>query len=151
MKCKYLKIRTKKGIKYCYCSLHKKEVGFKCKCNKIEYKTYKQLNKSQNTLKKVSKTRSTLEKHRYSIIYQDLSKCAVCGLNKGIEINEVFMGRNRNNSMKYGMCMPLCHEHHEQFHNDREMQLYYMKMFQTRFEENGSHEEFMNIFKKNYL
>lgn len=151
MKCKYLKIRTKKGVKYGYCSRLKEETTISCICPKMEYKVYKQLNKSQNTLKKVSKTRSTLEKKRYSIIYQDLSKCCVCGLNNGIEINEVFMGRNRNNSMKYGMCMPLCHEHHEMFHNDREMQLYYMKMFQSKFEETNSRENFINIFKKNYL
>lgn len=30
MKCKYLTLRTKKGTKYYYCKLHKKEVSFSC-------------------------------------------------------------------------------------------------------------------------
>lgn len=151
MVCKSFRIRTKKGIKYGYCTLLKKEVDlYSCKCENTEYKQYKKL-EAHTTMKKATYRRNKKEKQRFSIIYQDLTKCCVCGLNQGIEINEVFEGSNRNNSMKYGMCNPMCDKHHKEFHNDREVSLYYKKMFQKKFEETHTREEFISIFKKNYL
>ena len=150
MNCKNLKIRTLKGRKYAYCIKYKKVVDFNCKCSQIEYKKYKSLSKSKTPMKKVSKSRSTLEKNRFSIIYQDINKCCVCGLNK-VEINEVFEGRNRFNSMKYGMCCPFCKNHHDQFHNDIEFNHYFKRLFQSKYEESHTRKEFLEIFRKNYL
>ena len=48
---------------------------------------------------------------RYSIL-QDNKNCYVCGTNKDIHIHEVFYGKNRQNSIKYGCCVYLCGKHH---------------------------------------
>ncbi len=150
MGCKNLKIRTLKGKKYAYCILYKKVVDFNCKCSKIEYKEHKTLSKSKTPMRKASKALCKQQKNRFSIIYQEMTKCCVCGL-KWVEINEVFEGRNRSNSMKYGMCCPLCKKHHDQFHNDIEFNHYFKRLFQSKFEENHTREEFIKIFKRNYL
>lgn len=148
MKCKHLKIRSRKYVKYFYCSYFKKEIDKDCSsCTHKEYK-------EQKTLKKVSKRLTALQKQRTSIIYHDMSKCAVCGLKAhNIDINEIFMGRNRVNSMKYGLVMPLCRSCHTKYHNDRTMQLHYMKLAQKKYMEhyNASMYDFINIFKRNYL
>lgn len=156
MNCKHLKIRSRKYVKYFYCSKLKKEIDRK-ECSSCIYKEYKK----QNTLKNISKTRSKREKERFSIIYHDLTKCAVCGSKIGhIDLNEIFMGRNRMNSIKYGLIMPMCRECHTRFHNDRNMQLKYMRMAQKVFEEKcrkisenvgNPREYFISIFKRNYL
>ena len=87
-----------------------------------------------------------LEKSRYSIITEDLYHCIECP-NKASDINEIFMGRNRLNSIKYGLCIPLCRECHKKYHNDRNMQLKWMKIGLKEFLRNHSKEEFREIFK----
>lgn len=142
-----LRVRSKNYKKYYYCIIKKKEINLNdCfKCYNKEYKDYK-------PIKKVSSKRVKLERERYSIITSDFSKCFVCGSNRGhIDINEVFEGSNRNNSMKYGMCVPLCRKCHMRFHNDIEFNLKFKRLFQEEFEKFYTREEFMNIFGKNYL
>ena len=88
----------------------------------------------------------TLEKNRFSILTEDMSKCIVC--NKPREdINEIFMGRNRQNSMKYGLCIPMCRKCHEQYHKDRNMQLYFMNKGKEEFLKTHSIDEFQKEFK----
>ena len=91
-----------------------------------------------------------LEKNRHSILTDDMNHCIICE-QWGVDINEIFMGRNRKNSMKYGLCIPLCRKHHEEYHIDRKMQLYWMKIGQTYFVNKYSFDEWMDIFKVNYL
>lgn len=147
MYCKYLKIRSKNYKKYYYCSLKKSEVVLS-KCAVCSLKEYK----VANPLKTTSKKQRKAENKRYSIIYQDLLKCASCGSIQGhIDKNEVFEGRNRQNSMKYGMIVPLCRECHDRFHNDREFNLKWKRLFQEEFEKTNSREKFIEIFKINYL
>lgn len=155
MNCKYKKIRTKKGIKYGYCSLLKKEVDlYNCKCENTEYKQYKKL-EAHTTMKKATYRHYKKDKERFSIIYQDLSNCAICSSNIGINKYEVFYGAYRNLSIKYGCVIPLCIDHHTKgsnaIHNNRELDLYYKRLFQKKFEELYSHELFIETFKKNYL
>lgn len=99
------------------------------------------------------KTKSTtllnLEKSRRSLLTDDLNCCILCK-KPNIDINEIYPGRNRQNSMKYGLCIPLCRFHHNQYHIDRNMQLYFMKIGQNKFEENYPNLNFINIFHKNY-
>lgn len=87
-----------------------------------------------------------LEKNRYSIITEDLNNCIECP-NKASDINEIFMGRNRLNSMKNGLCIPLCRKCHKKYHNDRNMQLKWMKIGLDAYLKNHSIEEFRDIFK----
>ena len=87
-----------------------------------------------------------LEKHRFSIITTDLQHCIICK-SSGVDINEIFMGRNRLNSIKYGMCIPLCRKHHTQYHNDRNMQLYWMNKGKDIFINTYSQELWNTTFR----
>lgn len=94
-----------------------------------------------------------LEKNRKSILFNDLEHCAICG-RYGTQLHEVYFGKNRQNSMQYGCVVPLCQEHHTGttgVHFNKTMDDNYKQMFQKKFEESHSREEFMSIFKKNYL
>ncbi len=148
MNCVYKKVRTKKGKKYGYCTLLKKEVNlFNCKCSSI---TYKKINPIKSRTNKQSKK----EKERFSVIYPDLTKCAICGSKIGINKHEVFYGRNRQNSIKYGLVVPLCFNHHtgdDGIHKDKELDLYYKKLFQKKWIKlYGTNEDFIKIFHQNY-
>ena len=87
-----------------------------------------------------------LEKSRYSIITEDLYHCIECS-NKASDINEIFMGRNRLNSIKNGLCIPLCRNCHTKYHNDRNMQLKWFKIGLDAYLKNHSIEEFRENFK----
>jgi len=87
-----------------------------------------------------------LEKSRYSIVVNDMDRCCVCGMPYP-DINEVFSGRNRINSIKYGLCIPLCRRCHSRFHNDRDMQLYFMKKAYNSFIQLYSIDEFKDNFR----
>jgi len=95
---------------------------------------------------KSSKLRK-LENKRYSILTEDLDHCIIHKDITAVDINEIFMGRNRQNSMKYGLCIPLCRCCHRQYHNDRDMQLYWMKRGLEAFLKDYSIDDFKNIFK----
>lgn len=92
---------------------------------------------------------SKLEKNRFSILTDDLNRCFICDKQRD-DINEIFMGRNRQNSMKWGLCIPMCRRCHNDYHKDRKMQEYFMKMGQEAFEKTYPNEEFIKIFLKNY-
>lgn len=90
-----------------------------------------------------------LEKNRFSILVDNLNYCVECGLRKD-DLNEIFPGKNRQNSMKYGLVIPMCRKCHIKYTNDRNMQLKWMKIAQEKFEQTYN-EEFINIFRRNYL
>ena len=92
-----------------------------------------------------------LEKNRWSILYNDLTKCAICGTTFGIEKNEVFEGAKRNNSMIYGFVIPLCQYHHRLFHNNRDFSLPIKQRFQKEFLKTHSLDDFLSIIHRNYL
>lgn len=148
MKCKYLTLRTKKGTKYYYCKLNKKEVSFSCykECNNKEYKQYKAISKR-------SKMQNKKEKDRFSIFTPNLSKCFKCGTCFGhIDKHEIFPGRNRTNSIKYGFILPLCNTCHREITNDYEYINKWKVKAQMYFENNiGSKEEFIKIFGIDYI
>lgn len=68
----------------------------------------------------------------------------------------VFYGNsNRKQSEKYGCWVWLCGRHHNLsdygIHFDKELDLKVKKLAQSKFEENHSRQEFMQIFGKNWL
>lgn len=150
MACIYYKTRKKNNKKekkiYYYCSKQRKEITY-IDCKNCPYKEYKSNN---NQIKKRTYKLAKKEKNRYSILYNDLTKCCICG-NPAVEINEVYSGAYRQLSIDYGCVISLCHHHHKQFHNDRIFNLYYKSLFQEEFEKTHSREEFLKIFKKNYI
>lgn len=87
-----------------------------------------------------------LENSRYSILINDMDKCCVCGTPYP-DVNEIFSGRNRINSIKYGLCIPLCRRCHDRYHKDRNMQLYFMKKAFNEFLKTHSIDDFKTNFK----
>lgn len=68
----------------------------------------------------------------------------------------VFYGNsNRKQSEKYGCWVWLCGRHHNLsdygIHFDKDLDLKVKKLAQSKFEENHSRQEFMQIFGKNWI
>lgn len=141
----YLKQKLDRTI---YCKKQNKTITFK-DCSRCEYKEDR-IVKKQNVINKKNKTISKLERNRFSILTNDLTVCIICG-NKKEHLHEVFPGRNRSNSMKYGCVIPLCANHHREIHNNIELATYYKVVSQQRFNEVYPYLSFIGIFKKNYL
>lgn len=150
MYCKHYCIRSKKGIKFSYCRLFRKEITSSCcrECDNKEYKQYKPMKSRTN--KQAKK-----EKERFSIIYSDLTKCCVCGSKTNINKHEIFYGRNRQNSIKYGLVIPLCLHHHtgnNGIHYNQKLNTYYKQLAQKKWESiYGNREIFIKLFGKNWL
>ena len=145
MKCKHLKTRSRKYRYYNYCTKLKKEIQYNdCKiCNLKEYKSYK-------PLKQKTSKQAKLEKNRFSLFTDDLSKCIICGKPKE-HIHEIFPGSYRKQSIKYHMVLPLCFHHHKLMHEDAELCSYWKRLCQQKFEENYTRSEFIKIFGRSYL
>lgn len=152
MKCKHFKTRKKDNKKerriYNYCTLLKKEITY-TNCTNCKFKEYKQC----TILKKRTYKQAKKEKERFSIIYQELNKCCICGSETGVELNEIYEGAYRQTSIKYGMVAPMCNKItcHKRFHNDHLFNLKYKAMFQYKFQETHSKKEFIEIFKQDYI
>lgn len=146
MYCKFCSIKSKKGTKYCYCRLFRKEVAFSCyqECDSKEYKQYKPIKKRTYKLAKK-------ENKRFSIIYDDLTKCCECNFEIGIQKNEVFEGAYRQTSIKNGMICPFCENCHRRFHEDIIFNLKYKVKFQEKYMEDHTLEEFISVFGQNYV
>ena len=89
---------------------------------------------------------------RFSILTNDLSRCYVCGRPKNA-IHDVYFGKNRNNSIKYGCCVPLCIDHHTGYngvHHNSNLDNELKKKCQKEFEKIYL-ISFLDIFHKNYI
>ena len=90
---------------------------------------------------------------RFSVIVDNLDYCMVCG-RPNPHKHEVFFGqKQRQHSIKFGMVIPLCYEHHqgnESPHRNRKIDLKYkaQAIFESKY---GSREYFREIFGKSYL
>lgn len=143
MNCKYYRTRTEKRKKYGYCTKYRNVVKLFCKeCDKIEYKQYKQIKKRSYKLAKA-------ETNRTSIFTDDLEHCIICG-KKRDNLHEVFFGRNRQLSIKFGLVIPLCLECHREMHRNKELQEVWHEKGQAVFERTYSDLDFLTIFRKNY-
>lgn len=100
-------------------------------------------------MKKKSSKLANLERNRFSIITDNLKYCIICGKPKQ-DLNEIYAGRNRQNSMKYGLVIPMCRRCHTEYTNNAEMQMKWKKLGQEVFEDTYN-EDFIDIFKRNYL
>ena len=152
--CIYLKKRKNKP----YCNIIKREISFsQCqKCDNKEYKTHeynKQHFKTQNNKKMLLKSNklAKLEKNRFSV-FTNNKECFVCKSTYQLTWNEIFRGRNRVNSMKYGFCLRMCLNCHTEKQEDIEFNDFWHEQAQIYFENNiGSRNEFITIFRRNYL
>lgn len=114
-------------------------------------KTYNKKHNKMSIIVQKSKKQAKKERERYSV-FTASDYCMVCKSTYLLTWNEIFRGRNRSNSMKYGFCLRMCLSCHQQYQEDITFNDYWHKKAQQYFEEHyGTREDFINIFKRNYL
>lgn len=145
MNCKNLKLKLNHQLE---CKLLKKVINIKT-CNDCPFKALKQAH-IQTKLKARPNTLAQLERKRASLFTDDLKHCYVCGKAKE-HLHEVCFGKNRKNSMKYSLVLPLCRTCHDRMHRDASLQLEYKRKGQALFNKAYPNLKFVDIFKKNYL
>ena len=90
-----------------------------------------------------------------SIMQQGDPRCYFCGCRVNLERHHVLGGvANRPLSEKYGLWVWLCHEHHTgkdgaQYNREKGDAL--KRLAQIAFEARYSRNEWMQVFRKNYL
>ena len=145
MNCKNLKQKLNRKL---YCKKLKRDIIIS-ECSNCKYKEY--LIKTNLTkLKNRTSKQSKLERNRFSILTSDLDHCVICRTKKE-HLHEVCFGRNRINSIKYGLVIPLCSLHHTEMHRNKEWQEYWHKKGQQAFIAYYPDLDFFKIFKINYL
>lgn len=142
--CKHLKIKLNRTFE---CKKSNKKIILKdcANCQFKEYSIKSNLTKLKNRTYKQTK----LERNRKSLFTDDLDHCIICK-RKREHLHEVFLGRNRTNSMKYNLVLPLCSMHHQLIHSNIDLMTHYKKKGQALFEKANPDLDFVEIFKKNY-
>ena len=163
MKCIYLKQKFNHKFE---CKRNKQEICLR-DCSNCPYKEYKKCTitvkkstyKCKNAqkspvycakMKQRSNKLAKLEKNRFSLFTDNMNKCYFCP-NKKDHIHEIFCGRNRQNSMKYGLCLPICESCHSKYQNNFLFNKEWHKKGQAIFSKAYPDLKFEDIFKKNYL
>ena len=152
MNCKNLKQKVNRNL---YCKKLKSDIMIS-ECSNCKYKEYKTQTcskaqyKTQKSMKMRSSKQTKLERNRFSILTNDLDHCVMCRAKKE-HLHEIFFGRNRANSIKYGLVIPLCSMHHIEMHKNKEWQEYWHKKGQQAFITYYPDIDFLEIFKINYL
>jgi len=100
-------------------------------------------------MKNKSTKLAKLERDRKSLFTENLDKCYFCPNSKN-HMHEIFSGRNRQNSMRYDLCLPVCWRCHSKYQNNKEFNDYWHVKGQEAFEEHFPDLEFIDIFKRNY-
>lgn len=100
-------------------------------------------------MKKKSSKISKLEKERFSIITSDLDHCIICGKPKD-NLHEVYFGKNRQASIKYGCVIPLCYKCHLRIHKDSVLSIIWKVRCQEMFEKVYPNLDFISIFGRSY-
>ena len=159
----------KQGFNKYTCKRTNKEIKLN-DCKNCPYKEYKSNNsqikrttknkhkEALNTVKfrKKSSKLAKLERERKSLFTDDLEHCIICGRSP-VNKHEIFGGRNRLNSIKYKLVIPLCTcEHHNQvncrgIHFDKKLRDEWHKKGQIKFIETYPDLDFIDIFKENFL
>ena len=84
-------------------------------------------------------------------ILQDGRKCLICNFPL-TDLHHVRLGNcSRKKAEKYGTLVYLCRKHHDQLHHDEKLKRKIQQLAQSKLETKMTHEEYMKIFKKNYL
>lgn len=162
MQCKYLKKKLNNKLE---CKLDKnKKIPNDCaNCN---FKTWKYTELKRNCanyhfpdnrkpIKQRSNKLASLERKRFSLFTNDLTKCIICGKSP-INKHEIFGGKNRLRSIEFGLVIPLCTcEHHNQIeckgiHFNKQLQKEWKTKGQVIFETTYPDLNFIDIFGKSY-
>ena len=85
-------------------------------------------------------------------ILQDEKKCFVSGAIFNLDKHHIYHGPRRKAAERWGCWVWLRHDLHMELHDkNKELDRMLERACQEKFEEIYSHEEFMNIFGKNYI
>lgn len=160
-KCMYLKQKLNRKLE---CKKEKKRIPFK-DCKECPYKDFesnnnqirkrplsgKKLNQKVDKMKSKSSKLTKLEKNRFSLFTNNKNKCMFCHATTKLTWHEIFRGRNRQNSMKYGLCLRMCLKCHERYQEDSTFNDLWHKKGQVKFSKTYPDLNFIDIFKINYL
>lgn len=156
MNCKYLKKKLNNKLE---CKLDKsKKIPSDCaNCSQKEYKCTinpqilckKHFPDNRKPIKQRSNKLANLERKRFSLFTEDLTKCYFCP-NKKDHMHEIYSGCRRQTSMKYGLCLPICESCHSKYQNNKRFNYLWHKKGQTKFQEVYPDLNFINIFGKSY-
>lgn len=102
--------------------------------------------KKPKTIKKKSSKLAKLERNRYSIITYNLDICYVCKKHKKDHLDEVFGGRNRQTSMKYGLVIPICFKCHRKLTDNPLLKKEIQEEAKQKFIKKYSEEKFIKEF-----
>ena len=90
-----------------------------------------------------------------SIFTNDFNTCFLSGACSWVEDHHIFFGKNRKNSDKHGMIIPVDHYIHNEspygIHHNEALNLQVKQFAQREFEKSHTREEFMLIFGENFL
>lgn len=149
MACKHFRKRSKNYTNYFYCTTFKKKITFN-DCKNCKYKEYKKVKPlvAKTPLKQRSSKQNKLERNRYSIFTNNFERCIECG-GKATDKHEIYRGKNRRTSIKWGLVIPLCRT----CHNDPEIEQKWRIIGQQKFMQHYDKtiDEFIEIFGRNYL
>ena len=89
-------------------------------------------------------------------IVSNKKECLVCHTAQGLHLHHIYEGSaNRKKSDKYGCWCYLCGRHHnlsnEGVHFNKDLDLKIKRMCQEKFKEAYPDEDFVKVFKRNYL
>lgn len=149
--CKHLKLKLNKKLE---CKLDKNKI-IPIDCANCTFKEYKMHNKSNSLCKNTTRNKKNaklvvLEKNRWSLFTSDVNKCMFCESTYDLTWHEIFCGRNRRNSMKYGLCLRMCLKCHQNKQEDKSFNDFWHIKGQTKFEEIYPDLNFIDIFDIDY-
>lgn len=144
MNCQHFTYRSKKGIRNPYCRSNKQWQPICSECQNKSYKSLKELKRSTEPIKQYTKKRAKAERERYSIFTTDLAHCIEDKDHIGeIDLHEIFEGKNRLKSMKYGLVIPVCRN----CHGNEEVQKKWQILGRQAFVEKHREELFIKEFQ----
>lgn len=143
--CKHLKIKLNRTFE---CKKRKKMITLN-ECKNCQFREYS-INSNSTKLKNRTSKQAKLEKERFSLFSKDTKHCYFCSSGYELTWHELFRGRNRRNSMKYGLCLRMCSSCHELYQEDKYFNELWHVKGQLAFEETYPELDFVKIFKKNY-
>lgn len=98
-----------------------------------------------NKLKKLENSR------KESLLTDDMNHCYLCTEpTPKDDIHEIYQGKNRHNSIKYKLIIPVCRKHHQILHDNQNLQNELKKQGQLYFEKTYD-LDFLSIFHRNYI
>lgn len=95
-----------------------------------------------------------MTKPKHSSIIQFTVRCWKSGVTNNLDVHHIMNGPHRDKSDRLGLWVYLNHDVHMWMHITRDGKRYereLKKLAQERFEELYSHDEWMKLFRRNYL